>query len=116
MFECKVEESGDKKTLSINGELKIQDAAELQKVLIESLENTEHLDLNLENVTGIDMSCLQLLCSAHKTMSSSDRRLTLSSSYPEVVREAVNDSGYQQFKGCESDKDETCLWVECTDK
>ncbi len=116
MFDCKVEESGDKKTLSINGELKIQDAAELQKVLIESLENTEHLDLNLEEVTGIDMSCLQLLCSAHRTMSSSNKLLTISSSYTEAVREAVNDAGYQQSKGCESDKDESCLWVECTDK
>ncbi len=116
MFDCKVEESDDKKTLTINGELKIQDAAELQKVLIESLENTEHLDLNLENVTGIDMSCLQLLCSAHRTMSSLDKRFTLSSSYSEIVREAVNDSGYQQFKGCESDKDESCLWVECNNK
>jgi anti-anti-sigma factor len=116
MFDRKVEESDDKKTLSINGELKIQDAAELQKVLIESLENTEHVDINLENVTGIDMSCLQLLCSAHRTMSSSNKRLTLSSSYPDVIREAVNDSGYQQLKGCESDKDETCLWVERTDK
>jgi anti-anti-sigma factor len=116
MFDCKVEESDDKKTLTINGELKIQDAAELQKVLIESLENTEHLDLNIENISGIDLSCLQMLCSAHRTTLSSNKRFTLSTGCSEIIREAVNVSGYQQFEGCELGRDSGCKWIECSNK
>ncbi len=116
MFDYKVEESDDKKTLSINGELTIQNAAELQKVLIECLEETMHLTLNIENVTEIDMSCLQLLCSAHKTTIKAEKHFSINGSTSCFFQEAVNDSGYQQFSGCEQDKNNSCLWVNGNDK
>ena len=112
MFDYKVEESDDKKILSISGELTIQNAAELQKILIESLENTEHLTLNIEDVTEIDMSCLQLLCSAHKTTIKTDKGFSIDGNPSEIFLEAVNVSGYQQFTGCEPDKSNSCIWIE----
>ena len=112
MFDYKVEESADKKTLSISGELTIQNAAELQNILIESLEDTGHLTLNIENVTEIDMSCLQLLCSAHKTTIETDKRFSIDGSLSAIFQEAVNVSGYQQIRGCELDKNNSCIWVE----
>ena len=115
MFDCKVEESADNKILTINGELTIQNIAELWKILIKSLKDTAHLALNLENITEIDMSFLQLLCSAHKTTIKSDKHFTLHCSSPEIFREAVKDSGYQQIKGCELVTDNSCLWVEGND-
>ena len=115
MFDCKVEESADKKILTINGELTIQNIAELRKVLIESLKDTEHLALNLENITEVDMSCLQLLCSAHKTTIKSDKHFTLHGSSSAILWEAVKDSGYQQIKGCELVTDNSCLWVKGSD-
>ena len=112
----KVEESDDKKILSINGELTIQNAAELQKVLIECLEETAHLTLNLENVTEMDMSCLQLLCSAHKTTVKADKHFSIDGRASSFFQEAVNVSGYQQFTGCELDKNSSCLWVDGNDE
>ncbi len=111
MFDYKIEESDEKKTLSISGELIIQNAAELQKILIESLEDTAHLALNIENVTEIDMSCLQLLCSAHKTTLNTDKGLSIDGGPSAIFQKAVNISGYQQFTGCELDKSNSCLWI-----
>ncbi len=116
MFDYKVEESDEKKILSINGELTIQNAADLKKILIESLEDTSHLTLNIENVTEIDMSCLQLLCSAHKTTINTDKGLSIHGSPSAIFQEALNVSGYQQFSGCELDKSDSCLWVDGNSK
>ena len=116
MFDYKVDKSDDKKILSINGDLTIQNAAELQKILIECLEDTAHLTLNIENVTEIDMSCLQLLCSAHKTTLNTDKGLSIDGSPSAIFQEAVNVSGYQQFSGCELDKSNSCLWIDGNSK
>lgn len=109
MIDFKVEQSDDKRILLINGELTIQNASELKRILMESINNSEHVVLNLENVTEMDLSSLQLLYSAHRTAAKSNRRFTLSNNCPEVFKKAVKDTGYLRHFGCESDCDMRCL-------
>ncbi len=112
MFDFKSERTEDKTILTINGELTIQNAAALQGALIESLEGTEHLVLNFENVTEVDISCLQLLCSAHSTIIKLNRSFTINSSCPEAFKKAAVDSGYLQHETCATDCDKNCLRTE----
>ena len=109
MIDFKVKQSDDKRILFINGELTIQNASELKRILIESIDNSEHVVLNLDNVTEVDLSCLQLLYSAHKTAAKSNRRFTLNNNCPEVFKKAVKDTGYLRHFGCEYDCDIRCL-------
>ena len=56
------EDSGKACTLRLEGELGIQRASELKKILLEAQGGSKNLILNLEGVTGTDVSGLQLLC------------------------------------------------------
>ncbi|HDH11209.1 MAG TPA: anti-sigma factor antagonist [Nitrospirae bacterium] len=111
MIDFKIEQSDDKRILTINGELTIQNADALQDILIHSLEYAEHLVLNLENVTDVDLSGLQLLFSACKTTMELKKDFTLNGNCPEVFKEAARDAGYSLHTGCGSGCNKMCLWM-----
>jgi len=113
VFDYKADRTEDKTVLTVNGELTIQNAAAFRDVLLEYLEKTGHLVLNLENVTEVDLSCLQLLRSAQITTTELDRRLTMDGGCPESFRKAAADSGYLREEACDpSDCNKSCLWTE----
>jgi anti-anti-sigma factor len=111
MIDLEMEDSGEMGVLTMDGELTIQRAAELKTALISSLASVEHLVLNLEKVAEVDLSCLQLLCSAHRTSVRSNKRLTWAGNRPESLARTVGDAGFVRHKGCVLDRDKSCLWV-----
>ncbi len=113
MLDFVIEQEDENKRLTINGELNIQNASALKELLINSLKDTESLVINLENITKVDLSCLQILCSAHKTAISSKLNISLSHGSSDAFVDAVKDSGYLRYSGCGSKCDEQCLWTEC---
>lgn len=110
-MDFKLEPSGDRGTLTITGELTIDRADELRTMLITSLESTENVHVRLEAVTEVDLSCLQLLCSAHRTAMNLNKNLILDSEESQVFRQTVKDAGYTRNKGCTVDSYESCLWI-----
>ena len=111
MIDFKVEQSDDKRILTINGEMTIQNADALKNILIQSLEYENDLVLNLENVTDVDLSGLQLLFSAYKTRMELKKDFTLNGNCPEVFKEAAGDAGYSPHTSCGSGCNKICLWM-----
>ena len=97
--------------LSLDGELTLQRADELRAALMSSLSSADHLVLNVESVTGIDLSCLQLLCAAHRSSEKLNKRLTITGERPDVFRRVVEDAGYLRHVGCVIDQGKSCLWL-----
>ncbi len=97
--------------LRLEGELNIQDAGRLPATLIKALAETEELSLDLGGVTGIDVACMQVLCSAHKTFSGVDKELKIIGQPAVSFERAVDESGFRRKTGCHSDPDRNCLWV-----
>ncbi len=113
MFDYRAEQTEDKTVLTVNGELTIQNAGAFKNLLAESLEKTGHLVLNLENVTEVDLSCLQLLCSAQLTTTELNRRLTMDGGCAEAFRKAAAESGYLGDEACkQSPCNQSCLGTE----
>jgi ABC-type transporter Mla MlaB component len=106
-----MERSGNSNILTIRGELTIAYAAEFRALLIQSLENTDTVQLRLEGVKEVDLSCLQLLCSAHRSALISNKNLTLNSRGSDAFRQAVENAGYSRHLGCDLDSSESCLWI-----
>lgn len=104
------EESGQTGTLNLDGALDIQSASGLKGVLLNAQEGVEHLLLNLEAVTGADVSGLQLLCAAHRRAAALNKRLTVIGIASPSFRRAVRDAGYEREQGCPLDRDRSCLW------
>ncbi len=106
----KLEPSGGASVLTLDGELTIEHAGELKKMLIEAMDSAESVDIKLEEVTGVDLSCLQLLCSAHRTALKSRKQLTLSSEESDAFQQMVRDVGYARHDGCALNPGPGCLW------
>jgi anti-anti-sigma regulatory factor len=105
------ENKSDVGVLVLDGELTVQRADELRAALMNSLSCAGHLVLSFENVTGIDLSCLQLLCAAHRTSAKLNKRLTITGRTPEVFKRAVEDAGYVRHAACIVDEGKGCLWM-----
>jgi len=104
------DDSGQTATLRLDGELTVQRASELKGVLLDAQEGVERLFLNLEGVTGADVSGLQLLCSAHRSAVKSNKCLSVTDKASAPFVKAVRDAGYEREQGCPFDPGQTCLW------
>jgi anti-anti-sigma regulatory factor len=112
MIDFKAEESDDNTTLTLSGELTVQNAAAVQAIFIRSLESSLDLTVNLKDVTELDLSFLQLLCSLHRTSTDLKKNLTLSGNGPEVFRDVVKSAGFLRRTDCGLDCNKNCLWAE----
>ena len=110
-MDFKSDKQGDVTVLEIRGDLTVQCAHEFKEVLLRSLDGTKYIVLNLEQVAEIDLSCLQLLCSAHQTFMRSNKKVALSGLCSGTFQKTVADAGYSSRKGCIMDTDENCLFV-----
>ncbi len=113
MMDLKIEQEGSMKTLIVSGDMTVQNVKELKGVLIESLDDTDHIVMDLNGVVEVDLSCLQLLCSAHKTLAEMNKKITLGNNCTEQIRETVKSAGFLKHMGCGSECDENCLWFNC---
>lgn len=105
------EKSGDKGVLKFEGELTLTYASEMRAALIKALIDADHVGIDFGSVTEADLSCLQLLCSAHRTSLKLNKHLIFVGSLPRQLIETVNAAGYSRSSGCTRDHEHSCLWV-----
>jgi anti-anti-sigma regulatory factor len=105
------QQSGKQGNLTLDGDLTVNRAEELRMLLIKALIDADQVRVEFGPVTGVDLSCLQLLCSAHRSAGRMQRRLSLSGDWPEPFKQTVEQAGYARHTGCRLDSDHSCLWV-----
>ena len=98
-------------TVRLEGELNIQDAGQLKETLVKAFAETAELSLDLSGVTGIDIACMQVLCSAHKTFLTANKSFVVQGRVAPSFEQSVQDGGYARTAGCHADSQRTCLWV-----
>ncbi len=103
--------SFDQTHLRVSGDISIQNALECLDALREFQGGGNRLLLNLDGVTGADISFLQLICSLHRTCLRAGQNLTLSASMPETFKTILEASGYRRPKACTRGGDNPCLWA-----
>lgn len=111
-MKSKENESPKTEVLKIGGDLTIENAQELHKILVTAMNNSDQIVLYFENVTATDLSFIQLLCSAHRTAVRSDKNMKLDGQRPDVLKTAVREMGFIREKGCVLDTQENCIWKE----
>jgi ABC-type transporter Mla MlaB component len=95
--------------LTLTGELTISRAAELLAVLKETLGRNQEVLVRLSDVTALDVSCLQLLCSAHRTAAALNKVLALDGPLPERFRKIMQRAGFKRRNGCAFSPKTKCL-------
>jgi len=105
-MEHTIERSEGTEVIHIGGELTISYAGQLREIFLQALSESKMIKLNLEQVTEVDLSCLQLLCSAHRTAVSIGKNFIRSGECPESLKSAAERAGFLRNKGCV----EGCFW------
>ncbi len=114
MMKSQFSQSGKAGVLALDGELTLEHADELRSVFIKALiNNAAQVVLNLEKATRVDFSCLQLLCSVHRTSTRLNKGISFSGILPDILKRAVAKAGFARCIGCDLDRQESCLWVGC---
>ena len=111
MSDFRITESDDGGELVLGGSLTIENASALRAKLIEALMREDALAVCIDSDAAVDVSSLQLLCSAHRTASKLGKSFTLRHLAKDNFHITVENAGYSRKRGCGRDKDGTCLWV-----
>jgi anti-anti-sigma regulatory factor len=97
--------------LKLKGSWTIERANELKGVLLEILNSCEHMLIELEGLTELDLTTVQLFCSAHRTSLRLGKHLTFHEKKSDTFKRMALDAGFVRTLGCHKDHDEKCLWI-----
>jgi len=95
----KLEFSGSQARITLEDVLTLPYADEIRNVLIKALDEAHEVAITFRNVTELDLSCLQLLCSARRSAIRVNKRLSLAGSMPELVQRSIETAGYSLLAG-----------------
>jgi ABC-type transporter Mla MlaB component len=98
--------------LQLGGAATIPAAAALREALLAALRNETSVRLNLAGITQLDLSCLQLFCSAHHSALDGQKTLALDGELSGYVSDVLRCSGFGRKRGCaRSPEPASCLWA-----
>jgi anti-anti-sigma regulatory factor len=105
------QQSGTSAVITLEGEITLPHAGELRHALIKALIDSDDISISLANAQAVDLSCLQLFCSAHRSAVRLKKRLCLSGPLPRVFTDMVEAAGFGRLTGCKLDTEKSCLWA-----
>jgi ABC-type transporter Mla MlaB component len=110
MLKIGIKERGDGKMVTFEGDLTIEHAEEVWRTLCDNLGDGKDMVLHLQKVTSADISCLQIICAAHRASEAENRVLEFDGTESEPFVRAAWNSGFVRYN-CGVAKDTTaCLW------
>lgn len=111
MSESSKDRAANEAVVRIDGVCTIEQAATLKPLLLEGLEQTDDVRVDVSRVTDTDLSFLQLLCAAHKQALITGKRFTVEGGLADVIVRRAREAGLTRHRGCTSDVNKECLWV-----
>jgi anti-anti-sigma regulatory factor len=86
----------ESKKVALAGSYTVERASELRDQLLEALNASDVLDLDISGLTGGDLALLQVLCSAQKTCAAKGKTVRPSQPLHERLGEIIQSSGLEQ--------------------
>jgi anti-anti-sigma regulatory factor len=110
MAKVSMEDKDNAKILSAEGALSIQDVSGLRESLLEAFSSAASLRIDLSGVQSVDLACLQIFCSAHKTYSQAQKGIRIVGELKEGVLRSIASVGISP-EACDREPHGTCLWT-----
>ncbi len=109
MADIELLDSPDGLVLVARGDLTIGDARLFKERLMEAFDGSGPLNLELDKVDEVDLSCIQLLCSANRSYLSRGRGISFTKPLSGQIRTFVRDCALDPAV-CGSQCRDQCLW------
>lgn len=109
-MDFKVVKPNEEGILTLSGEMDINMAEVLKKNIMNAIEQVEELKIDMENVTDIDLTFLQILCATHKTCSKAKKKISLAGKMSDSVLETFKKSGFLRKSHCGL-SDDYCVFI-----
>lgn len=90
--------------------LTIENSADFARLVREALDASRNVAIEFEPTVEIDITGLQILCSACKTASAGGKTFTYHGQQPESLADIITVSGAERRAVCKHNNDLTCIW------
>jgi anti-anti-sigma regulatory factor len=102
---------GKEGVLRLGGDITVQQAEELKETLIRGLGSVDKVYVDSSKSSDIDLTCLQLLCAAHRSATRMGKSFQLAEPVPGRFMRLAESAGFARHTGCRLDITKTCIWV-----
>ena len=109
-MECNINPEGIKCGIKFSGAMGIAQANDAKMTMMNVLSSYGNVTLDLKEVREMDMSIVQLLCSANMSFEKSGKLLSITGKDTDSVTSLLTELGYDNNFGCSENPCKTCLW------
>jgi anti-anti-sigma regulatory factor len=101
--------------LRLLGRATLESCLELKTALLDALDKTEILVVDVSQVTELDVAALQIFCAARKSTIKREKEMVLADKMSEDFARGVLDAGYNRTHStcCWLTEGKACLWGNC---
>ena len=107
---CELTRTGEGVRVKFGGEFTIFNAQEACDALREAFREPVPVELSLEGVDKVDVCCLQLLCSAHRTAVREGRNIAIVDALPACLSEVFETAGWSHHITCPAEGIGSCFF------
>lgn len=98
-------------TVTVQGRLAIDTAAELQHLLMEQLDTSSSIILDISGTTEVDLAGIQVICSACRTALDGHKHFNFAScKLAAETKKTITDIGIYRQVSCKHNADQPCIW------
>lgn len=90
--------------------LTIETATDFARLLREALDASKKVALEFEPEMAIDITGLQIICSACKTAVAGEKSFSYHGPQPEALAALISASGAERHAACKHNNGLTCIW------
>jgi anti-anti-sigma regulatory factor len=90
--------------------LTIENAADFSRILREALEASKSVAIEFEPAVEIDITGVQILCSACKSAAESGITFSYYGLHPQALAEIIISTGAERSGVCKHNNNSTCVW------
>ena len=90
--------------------LTIENASELSRIIREALEATHLVAVEFDPEVEIDITGVQILCSACKSAANSGKVFSYHGPQPKALADIISSSGAERHAVCKHNNNSPCIW------
>lgn len=105
------QQAGTSVQMVVSGDILLGETPALRDRLVEAICGHEAVEVVLDQVTRVDVSLFQLLCSAHHSAVEAGKVFRVNARNGEQYAEWLELIGLRRHVGCDKDICASCIWI-----